>query len=359
MKKIYTIVKHTAEIVFNLPVLFYRKKTRSKIVLILTPQYLNYGDHAIAVSERKLLQEKYPAREILEINFSFYQLWKDRVKKLIGKNDVIVITGGGYMGSLWQQLQNAVEEILLTYPENKIVLAPQTIYFRAEKKEQVEHFKKILTEHRAVYGLAREERTYRFMIEELGLRPGENCELVPDMVLLLKENVGRKLHRKNIGLCFRRDREGILTESDLKEIMCGLVEKNGKVCEMKMAYDHIEIPTWSRNWFVKKKLRQFAGKKIVVTDRLHGMVFAAITATPCIVFDNVSKKISGVYETWMKDLTYIRIVTDRKELEMALEQLWTEESGCRQQMESWQKNLKECDMKRVWAKLEDWNGKNT
>jgi len=51
-------------------------------------------------------------------------------------------------------------------------------------------------------------------------------------------------------------------------------------------------------------LNDFSSSKLVVTDRLHGMVFSAITETPCIVINSLSPKVEGCYE-WLKDLDYI------------------------------------------------------
>ena len=48
-------------------------------------------------------------------------------------------------------------------------------------------------------------------------------------------------------------------------------------------------------------------KKVVVTDRLHCMIFCAITKTPCVVFDNSNNKTSGVFSSWLKDYGYIRM----------------------------------------------------
>ncbi len=53
-------------------------------------------------------------------------------------------------------------------------------------------------------------------------------------------------------------------------------------------------------------LDRFAGSELVITDRLHGMVFAAVTETPCIVLNSRSHKIKGCYE-WLKDTGYIMI----------------------------------------------------
>ena len=58
---------------------------------------------------------------------------------------------------------------------------------------------------------------------------------------------------------------------------------------------------------------EFAGAKLVITDRLHGMVFCAITGTPCIVVDSKSPKVRGCYE-WIKNLDYIRFVDDTAQI---------------------------------------------
>ena len=44
---------------------------------------------------------------------------------------------------------------------------------------------------------------------------------------------------------------------------------------------------------------------IVLTDRLHGMIFSAITGTPCVASSNYNHKIKESYE-WIKYLPYIK-----------------------------------------------------
>ena len=51
---------------------------------------------------------------------------------------------------------------------------------------------------------------------------------------------------------------------------------------------------------------------LVITDRLHGMVFSAITATPCIAFSNYNHKIKGTYE-WLSYLTYIKYAENEEQ----------------------------------------------
>jgi pyruvyl transferase EpsI len=42
---------------------------------------------------------------------------------------------------------------------------------------------------------------------------------------------------------------------------------------------------------VNEELKRFARHKVVVTNRLHGMLFAAITHTPCVAISAATQKI--------------------------------------------------------------------
>ena len=52
----------------------------------------------------------------------------------------------------------------------------------------------------------------------------------------------------------------------------------------------------------------------MVTDRLHGMIFALLAKTPCLVLENKSYKIRGVYD-WIKDAGHIKLTNNEKLLE--------------------------------------------
>ncbi|WP_207739631.1 polysaccharide pyruvyl transferase family protein [Paraclostridium bifermentans] len=57
------------------------------------------------------------------------------------------------------------------------------------------------------------------------------------------------------------------------------------------------------------KYIKFRECELVITDRIHGMIFAAITGTPCIALSNYNYKVKGTYE-WIKDLEYIKFTDD-------------------------------------------------
>lgn len=316
MRKLFAAVKWIIEVLFNINLLVYAKSEKSRIILMLTPQYLNLGDHAIAAAERDMLKEMFPGRPQVEINYSFYCYWPKRVRKMIQKEDLIVITGGGFMGSLWPELENAVIDILTVYKENRIVFAPETVFFKEQYSLGSRQLKRALEEHGNFLFLARELRTYEFLKKEMGLTPDVYCGLMPDAAFFFNTAGIKEKQRYGIGLCLRNDGEQSLSRNEQSKLKKMVDSWKEPVCQIKMARDHIEIPVWSRKWIVKRKMKEFASRRLIVTDRLHGMVFAAVTGTPCIAFDNISRKISGVYQ-WISSLSYIKLVTDMKEFEAA------------------------------------------
>jgi pyruvyl transferase EpsI len=76
------------------------------------------------------------------------------------------------------------------------------------------------------------------------------------------------------------------------------------------------IPVADRLRELTAKFELFASSELVVTDRLHGMVFCAITGTPCVVLDSKSPKVRGCYE-WIRELPYIRFVEDASQVKEA------------------------------------------
>ena len=60
-------------------------------------------------------------------------------------------------------------------------------------------------------------------------------------------------------------------------------------------------------------MQEFCGAKLVITDRLHGMIFAAVSETPAIVIRNYNHKVSGSFE-WIKSLPYIKYADSVEEV---------------------------------------------
>ena len=285
---------------------------KKRIILIGTPIHGNLGDHAIAIAERQLIAEFAEDLELIEITMPVYRAKSKVIKKYVTQNDLLVISGGGWLGTLWKHNEDAVRIVLTYFPDNHILIMPQTIYFDESKEGMVEKekSKKIFSSHENLTICLRDLKSYNFVLNNNFVQNKEKCLYVPDVALALDCNIENQ-DREGALLCFRQDRENIMDFRDRRKIKDSLRKIGLKTNYTTTVYLH-QILLDERTKAVDEKLREYAESRIVVTDRLNSMIFAAIKGTPCIAFDNKTAKVKGVYD-WIKDLEYIRFVSSADE----------------------------------------------
>lgn len=120
-------------------------------------------------------------------------------------------------------------------------------------------------------------------------------------------------------VCLRNDVEKTMMDENQRIMLAFLNKKYDKIIYSDMV-ENKSIGPEESNYMVQRKLREFAASELVITDRLHGMIFAAVTETPCIVLNSRSHKIRGCYE-WLSKLGYIRFLDDINSLPGVLEEL--------------------------------------
>ena len=184
-----------------------------------------------------------------------------------------------------------------TFKNNKITIFPQTIYYSEDEfgKLCLNIDKKYYDSCKELKVYCRERKSYEYTKDILKL----NCELKKDMALNLDYR-NNKYKRKGIIFCFRNDKEKKLSANEEKAFIEKIKQEYPKE---KITYTDTlkvdrKIYTYKQGKKeFKKIIKQFSKSKLVVTDRLHGMILSVITGTPCIAFDNSSGKVSGVYDT--------------------------------------------------------------
>ena len=185
---------------------------KNKIYIFGTPMHGNLGDQAIVLAEEKFLKDNFKKYKAIKIESSIVKSRKQIIKKIIG-NSLIMVHGGGFLGSLWMNEEQMFRTTIENFPNNKIIVFPQTIYFSNDKegKKILEESKKIYNSHNNLHICCREEYSYKFMKKEF---PKCNIMLVPDMVLYLNE-YAQKYNRNNVLLCLRKDKEKIDNNLDI------------------------------------------------------------------------------------------------------------------------------------------------
>ena len=282
---------------FNLRI----KSRKNLIVLFGTSAQNNLGDHAISIAEIIFIKNRFPNHKLMEIDKGFFYHERNKLKKYVKTNDMVLITGGGFLGDLWMSEEQLVRDVIADYPENHIVILPQTIYFKPDSSEKSTTYG-FYQSHTNLTVCFRDHLSTNIIQKDL---PGfTRFRYYPDMVLSLSVPINGP--RSGALLCIRTDVEGILAASDISNIRKELERCNLKMTETSTVLD-FPVPIFARNYYFKKKLREFSSAQLVVTDRLHGMIFAAITGTPCIAFDNLTGKVAGVYE-WICSMSYVKCI---------------------------------------------------
>lgn len=292
-----------------------------KVYIVGSPVYTNLGDSAILIAQIEFLKRTgIPGQAIKEITYREYYQDRDLIKKCIKSNNLICGMGGGNMGNQWYKEEQFRYDVFEDFPDNPIIIFPQTIYFTTEEKsvEDKKRSVRYYDTRKELTLVAREQVSYQYMKE---LYPRAKVILTPDIVLSANRNtfhVGAE-ERKEVLLCIRSDVEKTVSEEEWAQIEERLDALHEAHRRMDM-YSNYNVTKENRRELVSDKMREFASAKLVITDRLHGMVFAAITGTPCLVFSNYNQKVLGTYE-WIRHLPYIRFVDNACEAKALMEQL--------------------------------------
>ena len=90
-----------------------RKREKSVIFLLSTPTHGNLGDHAIAYAEIRFLKKVGLGERFMELNADFYTLETEWLQRdVIRPEDIILIHGGGFLGTLWEEEDDRATDII-------------------------------------------------------------------------------------------------------------------------------------------------------------------------------------------------------------------------------------------------------
>lgn len=283
---------------------------KNKILLLMPTNYGNIGDLFICEAEKLLIKKYFPETEVDELLTKWLPL--DCVKKLsriIDNYKLIAVTGGGFLGSLWEENENIAKEVYKNFSDKKIVIFPQTIYYR---NNYVPPSTLALYKNCKSLTVFVRDNSYSWVKNELLKDAPANVFNVPDIVLSL--NYSKLKNNRNGILCvFRNDKENI-TSDDFKIYINKLCnELNEKTTMYDTVFPYF-IKFDERKKFAEEKLEPFLHSKLVITNRLHGMILSVVTGTPCIALDNISKKISGTYNLWLKSNENVFFAESEKDI---------------------------------------------
>ena len=293
-----------------------------RVIIADAPYYDNIGDILIWRSTVDFLREN--GIKLLHSYGAGYFPFPS-----LDKDITIILTGGGNFGDLWRTLQDNRLEIIARYPENRIVMLPQSIFY--QEKELINKDADMMARHSALHLFARDQASY----DILSARFNRNhVYLAPDMAFCIDTRLLDRYRHRDIGkslFLLRSDKElphdapTALHEADvisdwptpemfellirnLKRarrisrdlrrcgVPTGIVESAIEICGNRFIRDSLTIKGCE---FLEPFSR-------MVTTRLHTMILSALLHKPVEYIDNTYGKLSAFAETWLHDLSEVK-----------------------------------------------------
>ena len=271
-------------------------KATPTVYLIGTPEHDNIGDHAIALAEIQFIKKYFPNYEIVEIAVEQWRKYKINLLLKCKKSDMFFVTGGGNMGNIYRADEVLKRFVIKNFPNNLVVIFPQTIYYTKDKKgtRDLIRAKKIYNKHNHLIICAREKVSYEFLEKNFCA----NVYLCPDIVFSML-NIPENTQKDSVvGVCLRKDFESLLSNNQ-REDLKSIIEKEFSIEEFNTCH-HSSILQPNREKEFYKLLDKISRYELVVTDRLHAVIFSVISNTPCIAISPKSAKISSTFD-WVQN----------------------------------------------------------
>ncbi len=263
--------------------------------------YSNLGDYAITLAQVKLLKSIFPNKcvHIVRMNDTY-----KGIKTLLrnrNHTDLVTIIGGGNMGELYYGYERKRNFIVRKLHNYRIVSFPQSMIWSDNRlaKLGLKRSNYVYSHHNGLLLLAREELSFAKMKSNY---PKCDIKLCPDVVFTLDERMN--LQRKGIVLSIRADKESIMTEADKELLKQKLDETHIGIT----ALDTCDSNGLKLDTAFSRLIRIYNEASVVITDRLHGMIFSYITGTPAIVLPNNNGKIEYSYH-WIAYSGYIKLIS--------------------------------------------------
>lgn len=339
-------------------------------VLLNYPDYQNAGDHLIGLGTIIYLAQHLNTK----INYlsGIYNFSEKVMQQKLG-NATIFLQGGGNLGDMWCDHQQFREEIIQKYPDHRIIILPQTIYFQED--DNLQKAAKIFNSHRDLTIFVRDPRSYT-----LATKHFYNCRvfLSPDMAFMLADLPGMQYlgynWRQNKILYHCRDDKEIVAELNSTILQLPqVVVQDWLPLEEKLFRSHItpdspwyyhlpgavriyrelwqevlshplswqSVESWKSNYpyknffatpdqakmvetswdYFHRSIYQLNHYSLVITNRLHGHILCTLLKIPHIFLPNSYGKNQLWYETWTKNIEFCRFASSPATITQAIQEL--------------------------------------
>jgi pyruvyl transferase EpsO len=238
---------------------------------------------------------------------------------VIPKDHIIVLHGGGNFGDLYPAHQKLREKIITSYPNHRIVMLPQTIFYKNES--EYDRTAQIFNGHKDVHLYVRDTLSYSSASEKFHRC---NVYLSPDMAHQLWPIRHKDSPAKDLLCFFRTDIEKTVEQEQLESagrgdyldwaslynrveqksinLIVRMIKKGGSPLPMQAIWGKYT------DYLVDKAVKRFSGYRTVQTSRLHGHILSCLMDKPNTLLDNSYGKNSNYYHTWTSGIGSAQLI---------------------------------------------------
>lgn len=271
------------------------KKTEKRIIYCGMCEDSNMGDMAQIYCAEKWMHIFYPGYNIIRCHAATFMLEQlellEVLRTHVNPDDIFIFQCGYNTHDLGGYQDQVRQKILLSFPNNEVIVLPQTVYFKSEDRKKL--CSQVYNAHRHMFFMARDPVSLEIARE---MFPNVYITMYPDIVATLIGKYNFSGKREDICLCMRNDIEQYYSLDQRQQIKADL-EKYGNVVLMDtvipISYDRI-----NRNIekYVLGIIYFFAKQRIVVTDKYHGTIFSLVANTPVIMLRTTDHKLTSIYK---------------------------------------------------------------
>lgn len=300
----------------------------TKVAFVDFPNHENSGDSLIYLGELAYLKQ-------LGVEVTYvtdYGRYDKKTLQTLAPEGPILLHGGGNFGDRWLHLQKSREEVIGDFPERHIIQLPQTIDFT--NGPDLSRAQAVMSTHPNLTILIRDHAGVERTRE---LFPTAETLFCPDMAFGYGRVYPRRPAKVDVLVLKRQDVESVQGGISISDL--GWTHETddwGLSGRRKLAFVLLHVPGAfaKRIPFLRRRFSPLlracylqmaklnvvnaidilARGRVIVTDRLHATVLAALMGKNVIALDNANGKISAITQDYLGTMPTVRYSASPEQL---------------------------------------------